>query len=40
MFDHTGSPLVKAPPSTPVEIIGWRDLPQAGEKIFEVESEV
>ncbi|ODM97605.1 Translation initiation factor IF-2, mitochondrial [Orchesella cincta] len=27
MFDHTGNPLTKATPSTPVEVIGWRDLP-------------
>jgi len=40
MFDHTGNPLTKATPSTPVEVIGWRDLPPAGEKIYEVESEV
>ncbi|CAL8111432.1 unnamed protein product [Orchesella dallaii] len=39
MFDHTGNPLTKATPSTPVEVIGWRDLPPAGEKIYEVESE-
>jgi hypothetical protein len=40
MFDEHGTPLSKALPSTPVEVIGWRDLPSAGDKIYEVDSEV
>uniref|UniRef100_A0A673LEA2 Translation initiation factor IF-2, mitochondrial n=1 Tax=Sinocyclocheilus rhinocerous TaxID=307959 RepID=A0A673LEA2_9TELE len=32
MFDEAG-------PSIPVEIVGWKDLPSAGEEILEVESE-
>lgn len=40
MFDDAGHPLNEAPPSTPVEILGWRDLPSAGDEIIEVESEV
>lgn len=40
MFDEHGHPLQKAGPSTPVEVIGWRDLPSAGDTIYEVESEV
>lgn len=30
----------KAEPGTPVEILGWRELPLAGDLILEVESEV
>lgn len=40
MFDDAGRPLNEAPPSTPVEILGWRELPSAGDEIIEVESEV
>jgi len=40
LFDHNGQPMIEAPPGTPVEILGWRELPLAGELILEVESEV
>lgn len=40
LFDHNGKPLEKAEPGTPVEILGWRELPLAGDYIIEVESEV
>ncbi|CAG0923027.1 unnamed protein product, partial [Notodromas monacha] len=39
MFTDLGKPLQNAPPSTAVEVIGWRDLPSAGDEILEVESE-
>lgn len=39
LFDHAGQPLEAATPGTPVEILGWRELPFAGEEILEVESE-
>ncbi|XP_055696129.1 translation initiation factor IF-2, mitochondrial [Lutzomyia longipalpis] len=39
LFDHAGKPMECAPPGTPVEILGWRDLPLAGEQVLEVESE-
>jgi len=39
MFDHTGHFVEAAPPSTPVEIIGWKELPSAGDELLEVESE-
>jgi translation initiation factor IF-2 len=40
MFNEQGHPIQQAPPSTPVEILGWRELPSAGDEIIEVESEV
>ncbi|GAB0094134.1 translation initiation factor IF-2, mitochondrial [Sergentomyia squamirostris] len=39
LFDHTGQPMEKAVPGTPVEILGWRELPLAGEEVLEVENE-
>ena len=40
MFDENGRAVNEAYPSMPVGIIGWRDLPSAGDEILEVESEV
>lgn len=40
LFDHAGVPLETAPPGTPVEILGWREVPFSGENIIEVETEV
>ncbi|XP_023572202.1 translation initiation factor IF-2, mitochondrial isoform X3 [Octodon degus] len=39
MFDENGKIVNEASPSMPVGIIGWRDLPSAGDEILEVESE-
>ncbi|KAL3216167.1 hypothetical protein MRX96_006378 [Rhipicephalus microplus] len=39
MFDEWGKPVQSAPPGTPVQVIGWRSLPSAGDVIIEVESE-
>lgn len=39
MFDEYNQALTEAGPSIPVEIVGWKDLPSAGEEILEVESE-
>ncbi|XP_047111095.1 translation initiation factor IF-2, mitochondrial isoform X1 [Schistocerca piceifrons] len=39
MFDDQGKPVHEAPPSAPVEVLGWRELPSAGDEILEVESE-
>ncbi|XP_039743055.1 translation initiation factor IF-2, mitochondrial isoform X2 [Pteropus medius] len=39
MFDENGKTINEASPSMPVGIIGWRDLPSAGDEILEVESE-
>jgi hypothetical protein len=40
MFNEQGQPIQQAPPSTPIEVLGWRELPSAGDEIIEVESEV
>ncbi|XP_031322917.1 translation initiation factor IF-2, mitochondrial isoform X3 [Camelus dromedarius] len=39
MFDENGKTINEAYPSMPVGIVGWRDLPSAGDEILEVESE-
>ncbi|XP_036190432.1 translation initiation factor IF-2, mitochondrial isoform X5 [Myotis myotis] len=39
MFDENGKSVNEAYPSMPVGIIGWKDLPSAGDEILEVESE-
>lgn len=40
MFDENGKTMEAASPGMPVEIVGWKDVPSAGEDILEVESEV
>ncbi|XP_014226566.1 translation initiation factor IF-2, mitochondrial [Trichogramma pretiosum] len=39
MFDHSGTVVTEAGISDAVQIIGWRELPIAGEEILEVENE-
>lgn len=39
LFDHAGQPVSEVTPGMPVEILGWRELPSAGDVILEVESE-
>lgn len=39
MSDHAGRPLKEAPPSTPVEVAGWRRLPPVGATVMQVSSE-
>lgn len=39
MFDENNQAVKEAGPSIAVEIVGWKDLPSAGEEILEVESE-
>ncbi|XP_055540068.1 translation initiation factor IF-2, mitochondrial [Wyeomyia smithii] len=39
LFDHAGQPVAETTPGMPVEILGWRELPSAGDIILEVESE-
>ena len=40
MLDEHRNTLKEAPPSTPVEVVGWQALPNPGDIILEVESEV
>lgn len=39
MFDSCSQVIAEATPSTPVEVIGWRELPSAGGEVIEVRSE-
>jgi translation initiation factor IF-2 len=39
LFDHAGKPMDKVEPGMPIEILGWRELPFAGDEIIEVDSE-
>ena len=39
MFDETGSPLDEAPPSSPVLVMGWDEIPQAGDYFEVVEDD-
>ncbi|XP_075353134.1 translation initiation factor IF-2, mitochondrial isoform X3 [Mycteria americana] len=39
MFDENGKAIDAAPPGIPVEIMGWKEVPSAGDEILEVESE-
>mgnify|MGYP002716662341 FL=1 len=40
MLDENGNQLTSASLSTPVQISGWKELPSAGDEVFEVESVV
>ncbi|KAL4640820.1 translation initiation factor IF-2, mitochondrial-like [Arapaima gigas] len=39
LYDENNQMVNEARPSTAVEIVGWKELPTAGEEILEVESE-
>ncbi|XP_062852844.1 translation initiation factor IF-2, mitochondrial [Trichomycterus rosablanca] len=39
LFDENSQTVSEAKPGIPVEIVGWKQLPSAGEEILEVESE-
>lgn len=39
LFDHNNQPIDVATPGVPAEILGWRELPAAGEIALEVENE-
>lgn len=39
LFDHNNNPIESASPGMPVEILGWRELPAAGDIILEVSNE-
>jgi len=36
MLDYRGKPVNEAPPSTPVEVLGLEDVPQAGDRILAI----
>lgn len=38
MFDHNHQPIESVTPGTPVEILGWHELPDAGDRVLEVET--
>ncbi len=40
MTSYNGKRITTAPPSTPVEITGWTDVPEAGEKVQAVDEKV
>lgn len=40
LFDENGRAVEEAGPGTAVEVVGWKELPSAGELLLEVESEV
>lgn len=40
LFDENGRAVTEAGPSATVQVVGWKDLPSAGEVLLEVESEV
>jgi translation initiation factor IF-2 len=37
LFDDHGRPVLEAPPSTPVEVLGLEDVPQAGDRLQVIE---
>ena len=39
MFDENGAPLAEALPSTPVQIVGLSNVPEAGDELVAVQSE-
>ncbi|XP_060951817.1 translation initiation factor IF-2, mitochondrial [Limanda limanda] len=39
LYDENGRALTEAGPSCAVEVVGWKELPSAGDVILEVESE-
>lgn len=40
MFDENGKPVKKAPPSTPVAVMGFNDVPSSGDQVFAVEDSL
>ncbi len=40
MFDENGKPVKKAPPSTPVAVMGFNEVPNAGDAVYAVEESL
>lgn len=40
MFDENGKPVKKAPPSTPVAVMGFNDVPNSGDAVYAVEESL
>lgn len=40
MFDENGKPLKKAPPSTPVAVLGFNEVPSAGDAVYVVDESL
>ena len=40
MFDENGKQVKKAPPSTPVAVMGFNDVPSSGDQVFAVEDSL
>ncbi|XP_013889741.1 translation initiation factor IF-2, mitochondrial [Austrofundulus limnaeus] len=39
LYDENGQVVKEAEPSTPIQVVGWKDTPSVGKTILEVESE-
>ncbi|BES96884.1 Translation initiation factor if-2 [Nesidiocoris tenuis] len=39
MFNDLGAPVQEATPSTPVQVLGWKDLPSAGDIVLQVTND-
>ena len=40
MVDEKGKTIKQVLPGTPVKVIGWKELPNAGDEVLEAENEV
>lgn len=40
MTDHQGKPVKQALPGTPVKVIGWKEVPSAGDEMLQAKDEV
>lgn len=40
MTDDKGQPVQMAPPGTPVKVIGWKEMPNAGDEMLQAKNEV
>lgn len=40
LYDENGQVVKEAEPSAAIQVVGWKEMPSAGETILEVESEV